>query len=216
MNHSIEKTSSLIRLETFVDAVVAVAITLMVLDLKPPEITLAIRQNTFDFSFLHHYWPKLLALTLSFIVIATRWTGLLAYFRPVTRANPALIWLTMVNLFAICLIPGGTAFLAENPTLPQAVSTYGFLGTLVLASAAALERKIELDCSGVQGWSFRNTLIVAGIWAISIPLAFVSIHLSFVIIVAVTLLYFVPLTLRQRIFDAVLKHRPIQSSDDDA
>jgi TMEM175 potassium channel family protein len=160
MSHSVEKTSSLMRLETFADAVVAVAITLMVLDLKPPEITLAIRQNVFDFSFLHHYWPRLLALTLSFLVIAQRWIGLLTYFRPVTRANLALVWLTMANLFAICLIPWGTAFLAENPTLPQAVSIYGFLGMLVLATAAALERKIEIDYSGPQDWSFRKSLAV--------------------------------------------------------
>jgi uncharacterized membrane protein len=172
MNHSVEKSHSLTRLETFSDAVVAVAMTLMVLDLKPPEITLAIRQNVFDFSFLHHYWPKLLALTLSFLVIATRWIGLLTYFRRVTRADSALVWLTMANLFAICLIPWGTAFVAENPTLPQAVSTYGFLGMLVLATAAALERKIEIDCFGPQDWTFRNTLIVAGVWAISIPVRY--------------------------------------------
>jgi uncharacterized membrane protein len=216
VSHSINKTHSLIRLEAFADAVIAVAITLMVVDLRPPTITLAVKQNTFDFSFLHQYWPKLFALTLSFLVITETWIHLLSYFRGVTRASVALIWLTMAHLFAICLIPWGAAFLAENPTLPQAVSTYGFLVTLGLATVAAFERQIESEFPDPHHWGFRTIRVVAGVWAISIPLAFVSVYLSYVIIVAITLLALFPQTLRRLIFDSVLGGHVVKARGDDA
>jgi uncharacterized membrane protein len=188
----------------------------MVVDLRPPTITLAVRQNAFNFSFLHHYWPNLFALTLSFVVITQNWIHLVSYFRRVTRASVALIWLTMANLFAICLFPWCTAFLAENPTLPQAVSTYGFVGMLLLATGAGLERQIEIDFPDPQYWGFRTIRIVAGVWAISIPLAFVSIYLSYVIIVAITLLALFPQSFRKLIYDAMLTHSSIQTPNDDA
>jgi uncharacterized membrane protein len=207
MNHPVNKTHSLIRLEAFADAVIAVAITLMVVDLKPPAITLAVRQNEFDFSLLQHYWPKLFALSLSFLVITENWIHLLSYFRRVTHASVALIWLTMAHLFAICLIPWGAAFVAENPTLPQAVAMYAFFGMLVLASGAAFERQIEIDFPDPQYWGFQTICVVTSLWAISIPLAFVSIYLTFVITVTITLLALFPLTFRKLIFQGLLKHR---------
>ena len=216
MNHSLKKSHSLIRLETFADAVVAVAITIMVLDLKPPEITLSIQQNVFDFSFLNPYWPKLFAFIISFLLISSRWIGMLTYFRPVTRASSALIWLTLANLLTICLIPWGTAFLAENPTLPQAVSLYGFLGMLFMITTAVVERKIEIDYPGLQDWNFRITLVMAGILATSIPLAFGTVYLSFTIFVIVILSYFIPLQFRLRLFRSLLKHRADHTSNDAA
>jgi uncharacterized membrane protein len=196
----VEKTHSLARLETFSDAVIAVAITLMVLDLKPPDITLQIQQDEFDFSFLHGYWPKLLALALSFLMISTRWLGILSYFRRVSRASLALIWWTLLNLLAICLVPWSTAFLAEHPTLPQAVAIYGLVGLFLLATSAPLERHIDTEYPAPQEWNYRNTVVVAAFWGLSIPLAFVSIYLSFMIFAIVPALYIAPRKLHQRIF----------------
>ena len=218
MTHSVDKTPALLRLETFTDAVIAVAITIMVLDLKPPEVTLHARQTPLDFSFLHHYWPKVLALALSFLIIATRWVGLVTYFRQVTRASSALIWRTLANLFAICLVPWAAAFLAEHPTLPQAVAAYGFVGLCLLATTAALERNVERDYpTAVQDyWSYRRTVVIAGVWALSIPLAFLSIYFSFMIFAAMSLLYLFPRELQGRVFRPLFDRRPVRSRDDDA
>ena len=159
---------------------------------------------------------KLFAFIISFLLISSRWIGMLTYFRPVTRASSALIWLTLANLFTICLIPWGTAFLAENPTLPQAVSLYGFLGMLFMITTAVVERKIEIDYPGLQDWNFRITLVMAGILATSIPLAFGTVYLSFTIFVIVILSYFIPLQFRLRLFRSLLKHRADHTSNDAA
>jgi len=125
-------------------------------------------------------------------MIAGTWTILVANFRRVTQASWALIWLTMVHLFAICLAPWVTAFLAQNPTLPQVVSMYGLLGTLIMGTSAAISRRIEIDYPTAYEWSLRRDMVFIGIWAISIPLAFVTVYLSFVIFVVIPLLAFVP------------------------
>lgn len=211
-SHPFQKTHSLARLETFSDAVIAVAITLMVLDLKPPDVTFQVQQNELDFGFLHGYLPKLLALALSFLMISTRWIGILSYFRRVRRASQTLIWWTLVNLLSICLVPWSTAFLAEHPTLPQAVAIYGFVGLCLLATSAPLERYIDNEYPAPQEWNYRNTVLVAAFWSLSIPLAFVSIYLSFAIFAVVPALYIAPQKLHQRVFLPMLNRRRSRSA----
>jgi uncharacterized membrane protein len=196
MGGSIEKTHSLVRLEVFSDAVTAVAMTILVLDLKPPEISTAIAANRFDFGFLRHHAPKFIAFFVSFFVIATGWTALVAVFRRASRATLPMIWLTLWHLFLTCLVPWAAAFWSEHPLLPQAVTIYLALWTVLIANGAVLQRHLWRTFQpGDVTEAFRSRFNV-GMSILMIILtvlsAAVSVHVGFASVVVVTLLYLAP------------------------
>jgi uncharacterized membrane protein len=200
MAASKDKTHALVRLEMFSDAVIAVAITIMVLELKPPDISAIARQNRFDFSFLHHFAPKFLAYSVSFFVIATDWVILVTSFRRATRCTWQLLWLTLLHLFTVCLVPWAAAFVAENPTLPQAVAAYGAVGMLLLATASFVLRHLEALFPTTGSWLFKKNLIVVAIAGLSSASAFISVYLAFGIFALCTIIYFVPEQWQERLF----------------
>jgi len=98
------------RLETFTDGVLAIAITLLVLDLKvPPHGTLA---GPLSAALLHR-WPSYLAYLVSFLVIGIIWVNHHAMFRLIARIDRKLLFLNLVLLLVAAAIPFPTALLAE-------------------------------------------------------------------------------------------------------
>lgn len=100
------------RLEAFTDGVVAIAITLLVLDLRVP------RANTIGSSdelvrALRHEWPSFVGFVLSFVFIGIIWANHHAMFCHIRRANHTLLMLNILFLFSVSLLPFSTALLAE-------------------------------------------------------------------------------------------------------
>jgi uncharacterized membrane protein len=118
----------------FSDAVFAIAITLLVLDVRLPDAG-----NT-DAGFvdaLRTVAPSLAAFALSFAVIAAFWIGHMRTFRAIIRTTPALVALNIVFLAFIALLPFPTAALARDGNLRSAAVLYAVYG-LVTASLSTL------------------------------------------------------------------------------
>ena len=105
------------RLLAMTDGVVAIIITIMVLELKAPEGT--------DFHALHEFWPVFFAYALSFIYVAIYWNNHHHYFHLVSRVNGAVLWANFHLLFWLSLIPFATAWMGEHGFAPIPTALYG-------------------------------------------------------------------------------------------
>jgi uncharacterized membrane protein len=118
-----EESLGLERLIFFSDAVFAIAITLLVLDIRPPE-----RTDPFDPAqwpaLLNAMLPQIFSYVLSFFVIATYWAAHHRTFQYIRRYDYRFIWLNLAFLLCIAFIPVPTALLAEYGDQPFAILFY--------------------------------------------------------------------------------------------
>jgi len=114
------------RVEAFTDGVVAIIITIMVLELKVPEGD--------DLSALLPQWPHFLSYVLSFVNVGIYWNNLHNMFHTVQRVNGRVLWANLNLLFWLSLMPVTTAFMGENHFAPVPVAVYG--GDLILCALA--------------------------------------------------------------------------------
>src|SRR5689334_3966380 len=118
------------RLSAFSDGVFAVLITVLVLELRPPE------QPTFDA--LMSLWPTGLAYAVSYLFIAIVWTNHHYLMRYATEASPRLLWFNFAHLFSMSLLPLSTAWMATSRLAPQPVAFYAAVFFLVNATYICL------------------------------------------------------------------------------
>src|SRR5262245_63545722 len=119
------------RLAAFSDGVIAIIITIMVLELKLPE---SASHGEVWPSFLEPLAPKLAIYALSFCIVGTMWINHHQLLAAVRRGSPQLMWMNLLLLFFMSLIPLATSFLGEHPLLPRAIAFYA----LILASSSAV------------------------------------------------------------------------------
>jgi len=178
------------RIEAFSDGVIAVIITIMVLELKVPhEMTVAAAVAVL---------PSLLVYGLSFLVVAIMWVNHHHFLDTAKRADAPLLWSNNNLLFWMSLIPFVTAFMGQNCAAPFAVAAYG--AVLALVSFAFLLLQIVLakqDAEdGVRQIRYRRlnrkAAFSVALYAISAGLAFVSVYFSFAIFGLIPMLYFWP------------------------
>jgi uncharacterized membrane protein len=178
------------RLEAFSDGVIAVIITIMVLDLKVPHVV------TLDA--LLTVAPSLLVYGLSFAVVAIFWVNHHHLIEKCKHADPAVLWSNNNLLFWMSLIPFATAYLGENCHAPLAVATYG--AAMTVTSAAFTFLQIVVGRQGpedeqrkmVFAKMNRKAGYSVSLYAASVALAFVSVNVAFAIFVLIPLLYFWP------------------------
>src|ERR1700710_750042 len=111
------------RLSAFSDGVFAVLITVLVLELRPPE------QPTFKALLL--LWPTWLSYAVSYLFIAIVWTNHHHLMRYATEATPRLLWFNFAHLFSVSLLPLSTAWMAVSRLAPQPVAFYAAVFFLV-------------------------------------------------------------------------------------
>ena len=111
------------RLEAFSDGVLAIIITIMILELKQPVSD--------GFMDLLALWPTLLAYLLSFFFIAIYWVNHHHMFRLAERINLKILWCNMVWLFVMSFIPFATAWVGTYPTSRAPLAAY--FGAMALA-----------------------------------------------------------------------------------
>jgi uncharacterized membrane protein len=118
------------RLKALTDGVIAVSITLLVLDihLTPPLAILSDAAITAQFVAI---WPKYLAYVTSFLVVGVSWMSHQRKFSRIVHANSLLVWLNFLFLMAVCLVPFTTAVLAENT---GRVATTVYAGVMLVNS----------------------------------------------------------------------------------
>ena len=117
------------RLNAFSDGVFAVLITILVLELRPPERP--------TLSALLSLWPTWLSYAVSYLFIAIVWANhhLMRY---ATEATPRLMWFNFAHLFSVSLLPLSTAWMAVSELAPQPVAFYAAVFFLVNATYIAL------------------------------------------------------------------------------
>lgn len=186
------------RIEAFSDGVIAIIITVMVFDLKLPELATGY-SNPEVWKAFAALLPKLGAYTMSFVVVAIMWLNHHAMYDHIAYSTSHLVWYNHHLLFWMSLIPLPTAFLANHPDLPQACMFYGLvLGGNALAFTllrwyAAVKRKLM----PFHPRYHRSNMLSTTLYFSSAALAFVSVYLSYLIFIAIPLWYFLPEKLHQ-------------------
>lgn len=130
------------RLGAFSDAVFAVIITIMVLDLKPPESPTV--------AALLALWPTALSYAVSYCFIAIVWVNHHHLLRFFPYATPHLIWINFAHLFMVSLVPFSTAWVADSRLAPVPVSVYAAVFVLVNLAYLPFEYHALSDAEGAE------------------------------------------------------------------
>lgn len=177
------------RLEAFSDAVIAIIITIMVLELRPPDNT--------DLSALRPLVPVFLSYALSFVYLAIYWNNHHHLLQAIKHVDGRVLWANMHLLFWLSLVPFVTSWVGEHHVAPWSVALYGmvllFAGVayfLLSRALIALHGRDSVLATAV-GRDFKGKISVL-IYAVAIPLAFMSVWLAFALFVLVAVMWFVP------------------------
>jgi TMEM175 potassium channel family protein len=167
------------RMVYFSDAVIAIAITLLVVQFSVPAASEDVGDALLD------RWPQFLSFVLTFLVVGVFWMGHHRIFRFVARLDQRLIWLNLLFLMCIAFLPYPTAVLGEHDASRASVIFYasavGITGA-VLASVWQYVIRVGLlnekaDERTVQ-YITRRSLVTPISFLGSIPLAFISLRLA--------------------------------------
>jgi uncharacterized membrane protein len=188
------------RLEAFSDGVLAIIITIMVLDLRVPQGT--------DLIALKPVLPVFLSYVLSFVIIGIYWNNHHHLFHSTKQVSGSILWANMHLLFWLSILPFATAWMGENHLASMPTAIYGFV--LLMASIAfyILQRAIisqqghdSLLAEAIgSDWKGRLSLVL---YIASIPLAFVSPWIANGLYVLVASLWLIP---DRRIERVIEKH----------
>ena len=178
------------RVEAFSDGVIAVIITIMVLELKVPDDATSASAMAL--------MPPLIVYALSFLTVAIMWVNHHHFLHTAKRPDAALLWTNNNLLFWMSLIPFVTAYMGRNHGAPPAVACYG--AVLTLTSCAFLLLQIVLarhnadnDARRMQlRRQLRKSAFAITLYAIATGAAFVSVYASFAIFILIPVLYFLP------------------------
>ena len=177
------------RLEAFSDGVIAIVITIMVLELKVPAGS--------DFSALRPLIPVLLSYVLSFVYLAIYWNNHHHLLQVVKHVDGRVLWANAHLLFWLTLFPFATACLGENHLAAWAAALYGvvmFMAAIayyiLVRALLSLHTKDSILAIAI-GRDFKGTVSVV-IYLIAIGLAFLSPWLSCALYVLVAIMWLIP------------------------
>jgi uncharacterized membrane protein len=191
------------RVEAFSDAVIAIAMTIMVLELKIPHGA--------DLESLKPLIPIFLAYVLSFVYLGIYWNNHHHMLQATRTVNGKVLWANMLLLFWLSLIPFGTAWMGENHYEPLPTAVYGFILLMCCVAYSILVHKLTKHSHG------ENELLARAIgrnrkgwisivrYVVAIALAFVQQNLAHAIYVIVAAIWFIP---DRRIEDRIANHEP--------
>ena len=177
------------RLEAFSDGVIAILITIMVLEIHTPQ--------GFDLASLQPLIPILLNYLLSFAFLAIYWNNHHHMLHSAKHISGGVLWANMLLLFWLSLIPFGTAWVGQQGLRPVPVAAYGvillFAGVsyFVLAQTLARVNGPESDLAIALGRDFKGMTSVL-LYALAIGCAFWIPIVANAIYVGVALMWLVP------------------------
>ena len=158
------------------DGVIAVAITLLVLDIRLPE-GFGEFTDTQLWSALVALWPRMLAYLLSFVVIGSFWFSHRAKFNHIVKTDGALMWINLLFLLTVGLVPFTTNLIAESG---GTLSTAIYAGTMVVSGLSlawlwehAIRNKLVDPALSKEDRTrqLTATLGVTAVFAVSVPLS---------------------------------------------
>jgi uncharacterized membrane protein len=177
------------RLEAFSDGVIAILITIMVLELKTPA--------GHDWAAMDFLSSKFCAYVLSFIFLGIYWNNHHHLFHVTDTVTGAILWANLHLLFWLSLVPFATAWVGESHVAPVPTAVYGIV---LLLSGVAFTILVRVIIAS-QGAHSRLKAAVGGdrkgnlsilMYAIAVLLAFVDPRISAAIYLAVALIWLIP------------------------
>jgi uncharacterized membrane protein len=177
------------RIEAFSDGVIAIIITIMVLEFKAPV--------TADISGLLPLIPVFLSYVLSFVFIGIYWNNHHHMLQAITKVNGKILWANLHLLFWLSFVPFITSWIGANNFAPQPVAVYGFVLFMCgfaywLLSMALISHhgKDSLIAKAV-GSDCKEKLSLI-LYAIAIPIAIYFPLISVILYIIVAIIWFVP------------------------
>jgi uncharacterized membrane protein len=177
------------RLEAFSDGVIAILITILVLDLKVPP--------SGDLAALRPVLPVFLTYILSFVFLGIYWNNHHHLLHAASRINGKVLWANLHLLFWLSLIPFVTGWMGENHFAPVPTALYGVVLLMAAIAFTLLVRSLiraqgaDSKLAQAVGGDFKGNLSLA-CYAAAIPLAFLQEWISWALYAAVALLWLVP------------------------
>jgi uncharacterized membrane protein len=177
------------RLEAFSDGVLAIIITIMVLELKVPHAV--------ELAALKPVLPVLLSYVLSFIYLGIYWNNHHHLFQATEEVSGGILWANLYLLFWLSLFPFTTAWMGENHLAVIPTAIYGFVLLMAAIAYYVLQRTIiakegrESLLAQAIGKDWKGNLSPL-LYLAAIPLAFVSPWIASGIYVFVALLWLIP------------------------
>jgi len=186
------------RIEALTDGIFAIAMTLMVFDIKVPAVT---QMNQLNLRHeLIQLWPRFLAYVISFVMLGVYWVGHHNQYHYIRRTDRPFLWINIFFLMGVSLIPFSTGLLGRFPEDRTALGVYGLnlimVGGFLYAhwSYATREHRLvqrQISSEVVRQAKYRIMIgPVASILAICA--SFVSTRLSLAIFAFIPLLYLIP------------------------
>jgi uncharacterized membrane protein len=177
------------RLEAFSDGVLAIIITIMVLELKVPHAV--------ELTALKPVLPVFLSYVLSFIYVGIYWNNHHHIFQATEKVSGGILWANLHLLFWLSLFPFTTAWMGENHLAAIPTAVYGFVLLMAAIAYYVLQRAIiakqgrESLLALAIGKDWKGKLSPA-LYLAAIPLAFVSSWIASALYVFVALLWLIP------------------------
>jgi uncharacterized membrane protein len=177
------------RLEAFTDGVIAVIITIMVLDMKVPQGA--------DFAALRSGLPVFLAYALSFTNVGIFWNNHHHMLHVTERINGMVLWANLFLLFWMSLVPFVIRWMDDTHFAPSPTAAYGVVLVSCSMAYILLERAI-IKCNGPNSKLARavggdlKSKVSLSIYVLAIPLAFLRPWIAIALYVAIAMIWFIP------------------------
>jgi uncharacterized membrane protein len=177
------------RLEAFSDGVIAIIITIMVLELRPPP--------AIELADLKPLVPVFLSYVLSFIYVGIYWNNHHHMFHSTKHVTGGILWANLHLLFWLSLFPFTTAWVGENHRAPTPTALYGFVLLMAAIAYFILQRAIIAQqghgslLAAAIGKDWKGKLSPV-LYLTAIPFAFVSPWISDGLFIFVALIWLVP------------------------
>jgi TMEM175 potassium channel family protein len=177
------------RLEAFSDGVIAIIITIMVLELKVPHGE--------DLAALRPLIPIFISYVLSFVYLGIYWNNHHHMLHAVSQVSGPILWANLHLLFWLSLVPFVTGWMGENHFAPLPVALYGavlFMAAIayyILSRALIRHHGRDSVLAKAVGKDFKGKISVV-IYAVAIPLSFLNQWIAFGLYIFVALIWFIP------------------------
>jgi uncharacterized membrane protein len=177
------------RLEAFSDGVIAIIITIMVLELKVPHGA--------ELSALSPLLPVFMSYVLSFTYVGIYWNNHHHMIHTVKHVNGRILWANLHLLFWLSLIPFTTAWMGENHAAPTPVALYGVvllmagIAYYILARSLIAHHGKESTLARAIGKDFKGIISVV-FYAIAISVSFFNEIISLAVYVVVAIMWLIP------------------------
>jgi uncharacterized membrane protein len=177
------------RVEAFSDGVIAVIITIMVLDLHVPHDA--------HWAALKELTPEILIYALSFVTVGIFWINHHHMMHSAIKPDPPLLWSNLALLFTMSLVPFVTAFVASAHDTALPVALYAVVLTFSSASFSLLSWVIAMQQHDPEArrvflrFNRKGSLVIA-LYLVSIPAAYISVNIAYAIFIVIPILYVLP------------------------